>query len=515
MPWLAEVRRLGVVRYVAAASGVAACALVCWVAFGPAHQLADVAMVMLLGVTILSMLLGRGPSLFAAVLSALSFDYFFIPPSFSFEIDDLQHTVTFAVMVFVAFVVSHLTTRVRDQALEARDRERRTANLYAVSRDVGMALSRDALLESAAGHLARSFGVPLLLLTPGRDGNLEARGGDPVAKRIWESEPDVAEAAWRSRSPAGSGTATHGNAKGLYVPLRGSRGCPGVVALVATIRQPAERDLLEAFAGLIGSALERTELADEAREARLHVEAEQLRNALLSSISHDFRTPLAVVIGSASALLEPDGPRDEVARRRLLETAQSEALRLNRQLVNVLQMTRLEAGALPLRSEPQSVEEVVGAALSRLEDRLSGRDVAIEMPADLPLVPFDSVLIEQVLVNLLENAMKYTPAGAPIRVAAVEAPGSIEIEVADRGPGIAPGDAARIFEKYERVHEREGGGFGLGLAICRGIVASHGGRIWVDSRTGGGASFRFTLPFSDGGSPEDVDAAGRDSSAIG
>jgi two-component system sensor histidine kinase KdpD len=269
---------------------------------------------------------------------------------------------------------------------------------------------------------------------------------------------------------------------------------PSAQAHPSRLRDPDERQHLDAFAGLIGSAIERTELAEEARRGRLRIETEQLRNALLSSVSHDLRTPLGVVTGATSALLEPDGPRDEATRRELLETAHEEALRLNRLVRNLLDMTRLEAGALKVRKEPQPLEEVVGAALNRMEDRLRGREVHASVPRDLPLVPFDSALIEQVLINLLENATKYTPAESPIDIDVHTAGAQVEVDVADRGPGVAPENVERVFDKFYRVREGEGGGAGLGLTICRGIVSAHGGSIWVEERPGGGALFRFTLP---------------------
>jgi K+-sensing histidine kinase KdpD len=233
--------------------------------------------------------------------------------------------------------------------------------------------------------------------------------------------------------------------------------------------------------------------AEEARLASLRAETEQLRNALLSSVSHDLRTPLAVVTGATSALLAEHAPKDEESRRVLVETAHREAQRLNHLVFNLLDMARLEAGALKIRKEPQPLEEVIGSALHHLEDRLRGREVETNVPDDLPLVAFDSVLIEQVLINLLENALKYTPAASPIDISASLRNGEVETEVADRGPGVARPDAERVFEKFYRARAGEGG-VGLGLTICRGIVSAHGGRIWVDTREGGGASFRFTLP---------------------
>jgi K+-sensing histidine kinase KdpD len=338
---------------------VAASTLVAWLLLGQS-ELADVVMVQLLGVVIVSMRFGYAPSLLAALASALAFEFFFLPPYFSFRIANLHYVVTFAVMLAVAFVISHLTQRIRDHA--------------------------DA----------------------------------------------------------------------------------------------------------------RAELAEDARRASLRAETEQLRNALLSSVSHDLRTPLAVVTGATSALLEERAPKDEVSRRMLLETAHREALRLNRLVSNLLDMTRLDAGALKVKRELQPLEEIIGAALHRMEDRLRGREIGTNIPDDLPLVAFDPVLVEQVLINLLENATKYTPAGSPIDVSAVARDGEVQTEVADRGPGIAAGEVERVFEKFYRAHEREGGGVGLGLTICRGIISAHGGRIWVAERAGGGASFRFTLPLEAG-----------------
>lgn len=481
--------------YAAALVVVAVSTLLAWVLFGQS-ELADVVMVQLLGVVIVSVRFRYGPSLLAAVLSALAFEFFFLPPFFSFAISNLRHAVTFAVMLVVAFVISRLAKRVRDQTETARESERRTASLYAVSREVGLAHSRDELLESAARHVRKVFDASVALLLPRLDGTLNRVLADRETDTDWET--DAVDWAWLHQRSTGSGTDTFASARGHFVPLKGSRGRVGVLAVFPSdshrLRNGNERQLLETFAGLIASAIERTTLAEEARRASLRVETEQLRNALLSSVSHDFRTPLAVITGATSALLEERAPRDEASRRELLETARREALRLNRLVGNLLDMARLEAGALKVRKEFQPLEEVVGAALNRLEDRLRGREVETNLPADLPLVPFDSVLIELVLTNLLENATKYTPQGSPIDVSAVSRDGEVETEVADRGPGVAIEDAERVFEKFYRVREGEGGGVGLGLTICRGIINAHGGRIWVAPRDGGGALFRFTLP---------------------
>jgi two-component system sensor histidine kinase KdpD len=441
---------------------------------------------------------GFVPSLLATILSVVAFDFFFIPPYFSVAVSDLRHAVTFAVMFLVAVVISQLTKRIRDQADSARHTERRTASLYAVSRELGAAHGLESLLEIADRHLREVFHATVAIFMPGAGGSLErvvAARGTPDGG---DEDAGVAEWAWRHQRPAGATTETLPSARALAVPLEGSRGRVGVLALRpsagARLGDPDERQLLDTFAGLIGFAIERTQLVEEARRARLSVETERLRNALLSSVSHDLRTPLAVVTGATSALLDEHGPTAPAVRRELLQTANEEALRLNRLVGNLLDMTRLEAGALEVRKEPQSIEEVVGVALGRMDHRLGGREVRTRIPLDLPLVPFDPVLVEQVLINVLENATKYTPPGSPLEISAGVRDGEVELEIADRGPGVDPKDTDRIFEKFYRAREREGGGVGLGLTICRGIVAAHGGRIWVENRPEGGAAFRFTLP---------------------
>jgi len=493
--------RLELAGGAAAVVAVSVTTVVAWYGFG--HELLpDVVMVYLLGVVVVSMRFGYVPSLLAAVLSVVAFDFFFIPPYFSFAVSDLRHTLTFAVMFLVAVIISHLTKRVRDQADAARAAELRTASLYAMSRELGVAHSRDLLLRTAERHLREVFSVRVAVLLPGADAALEPAFAEQGTLDAENKDLGVAEWTWLNQRQAGAGTDTLPLARALFVPLKGARGRVGVLALYPSaatrLGDADERQLLDTFAGLVGSALERALLAEEARRARLRAETEQLRNSLLSSVSHDLRTPLAVVTGATSSLLDEHGPRDPAVRRELLQTAHEEALRLNRLVRNLLDMTRLEAGALKVQKELQPIEEVVGAALDRMEDRLRGREVQTNVPRDLPLVPFDSALIEQVLINLIENATKYTPVGSPIEVTARVRGNWIEVEVADRGPGVDPKNAERVFDKFFRAREGEGGGAGLGLTICRGIVTAHGGRIWVEGREGGGSSFRFTLPLQDG-----------------
>jgi len=501
--------------YVAGLVVVVVAALLAGFAFGRS-QLTDVVMVFLLGIVFVSLRLGYGPALFAAVVSVVSFDFFFVPPYYSFAVADFRHIVTFVVMFVVAGVISHLTKRIRDQADSARDRERRTASLYAISRELAVAPTLDALLNVAASHVRDVFSGAVAVLLPGERDALKVTFADAGVMGGDEKELGVAEWVWAHQRPAGIGTDTLPSARALFVPLKGSRGRVGILALVpnadaGALRDPENRQLLDTFAGIVGSAIERAQFAEEARKARLRAETEQLRNSLLSSVSHDLRTPLAVVTGAAATLLDKSAPQDPGERRELLETIHDEGQRLNRLVRNLLEMTRLDAGALRVNKELQPIEEVIGAALNRTEDRLRGREVRTRVPSDLPLVPLDAVLIEQVLINLLENATKYTPAATPIDVAAVGRDGFIEVEVADRGPGVPPEEAERIFEKFYRAREGTGG-VGLGLTICRGIVSAHGGRIWVQSRPEGGASFRFVLPL-DGASVPDANASDKEHAA--
>jgi two-component system sensor histidine kinase KdpD len=300
---------------------------------------------------------------------------------------------------------------------------------------------------------------------------------------------------------AGLGTTTLPSAGALYLPLLSSRGVVGVLGIVPAQSQrllaPEQLHLLETFASQAALALERAQLAEEAQQAQVQIEAERLRSALLSSVSHDLRTPLTAITGAASSLLEGDTTLDAATRHDLLQAVYEEAERLQRLVSNLLEVTRLESGAVQVHKEWQLLEEVIGVALARLEAPLRDRPVTTHLPADLPLVPFDSLLLEQVLVNLLDNAMKYTPAGSPIEIAAWPSAEGVTVEVADRGAGIPPGDEQRIFEKFYRVQRPgERSGAGLGLTICRGIITAHGGRLWAENRPGGGAALRFTLPIT-------------------
>jgi two-component system sensor histidine kinase KdpD len=470
-------------------------------------QLADVVMLYLLGIVLVSLRWGLWPSLITAILSVITLDYFFIPPFHTFAVSDVNHVTTFAVMFFVAVVISGLTKRVRDQAEAAREREIRTASLYALSGALARAKTTSDVVAAGAQYVHDVFGMRATILVPGSSGHLTA----PAKTGPWAFVPDdkergVAEWTWQNGRAAGAGTDTLPSSKGSYLALEASAarvGVLGVEVVPGHSETHDQRQHLAAFARQIAGALERTRFAEKAHQAQLRVEAEQLRNSLLSSVSHDLRTPLAVITGAASALLE--GKLDEPTQKDLTETVLTEAELLNRLVRNLLDMTRLEAGAVEVKKEWQSLEEAVGAALERVDRILGDRVITTHLAADLPLVPYDSILLQQVLVNLLENAVKYTPPGTEISISAQKLPtDEVEIEVADRGPGMPAGEETKIFTKFYRAERGRGGGVGLGLTICKGIVTAHGGRIWAANRAGGGASFSFTLPIE--GTPPELEA---------
>ena len=498
------------VSYTWGLGSVALCTVLAWQLF-PHLAEANLIMLYLLGVAVVAMRFGRGPAIWASVLSVAAFDFFFVLPYLSFAVSDMQYLVTFTVMLFVALVISTLTVRLRQQAEAARQRERRTAALYAMSRELASRRGVDDLLQAAARHISAVFESRLALLLPHASGHLSpwqrsvdgqsSDAGERTTFVLGPKEAGVAQWVYDHQHMAGLGTTTLPSAEALYLPLVAARGTVGVLgvrpAQPRRLLTPEQVALLETFASQTALALERALLAEEAQQAQLQVETERLRNSLLSSVSHDLRTPLTAITGATSTLLEEDMRLDTPTRHELLQTVHEEAARLNRLVSNLLAMTRLESGAVQVHKEWQPLEEVVGAALTRLEALLHDRPLTTHLPADLPLVPLDSVLIEQVLINVLDNAMKYTPPGSPLALAAWTTDSAVTVEVADQGPGLAPGDEQRIFEKFYRAQRSgESSGAGLGLTICRGIIEAHGGHLWAENRPGGGAVLRFTLPLT-------------------
>jgi two-component system sensor histidine kinase KdpD len=480
-------------------------------------------MVYLLGVVAVSLWLGRGPSILASVLAVAAFDFCFVSPHWTFVVADTQYLLTFLVMLLTGLVISTLTARMQFQGESARRRERRTAALYAISRELAATQNHEQIARIALKHVAEAADVRAVVLLPGEDRKLLPTGAQPGGFVPNQHDEAVARWVFEHGQTAGHGTTTLPGAEGVYLPLTTSRGTVGVLGVAPSVAGQAidaeQLRLLEAFAGLVALALQRAELEAEADMIRLDIETERLRSSLLSAVSHDLRTPLSVITGASSTLLDSARRLDEEVRDELAGSILEESERLNRLVANLLDMTRLQAGALQVKKQWQPVEEVVGAALARLSRQLHDHPVTAHIALDLPFAPLDDLLIQQVLVNLLENATRYTPPGTPVEVSARKDGNSILIEVADRGPGLPPGDPSRLFEKFYRgkgdrsnLCEAPSGPFrqiepvpfslgaGLGLAICRGIVQLHGGRIQAENRPGGGAVFRFWLPL-EGGPP--------------
>ena len=467
----------------------------------------NLVMVYLLGVVAVSLRLGRGPSILAACLSVAAFDFCFVPPRWTFAVRDTEYFLTFLVMLLTGIVISTLTARVQFQAQSARWRERRTAALYAISRELAATPSREQIARIAEQHVMAASDVRAVVLLPNTEGKLAPSGNDTTKGGLSVHEEAVAKWVLEHGQTAGRGTATLPGAEGVYLPLSTSRGTVGVLGVIpagSTQSMDIEQlHLLEAFAGLIALALERADLESEADQIRLDIETERLRSSLLSAVSHDLRTPLSVITGASSTLLENEQSLDLNVRRELAASILDESERLNRLVANLLDMTRLQAGALEIRKQWQPVEEVIGAALARVVRQLKDHSVTTDIASDLPFAPFDDLLIQQVLVNLLENAARYTPVNTPIDISAYQEGHSIVIEIADRGPGLPPVNPSRLFEKFYRAGQsKPRTGAGLGLAICRGIVQLHGGRIQAENRHGGGAVFRFSLPLE--GEPPNV-----------
>jgi two-component system, OmpR family, sensor histidine kinase KdpD len=449
--------------------------------------LADVTMLYLIAIMVASFA-GRGPAILASSLAVAAFDFCFVPPRFTFAVADASYLLTFAVMFGAGLVVSELTARMRGEQNEALRRERLTAALLAFTRDIATAHGTEDISAAAVRHLEDVLGVAAAALVPDEDDALSATAGlVPLAPQ----ELTVARWAFEHAEPAGHGTATHPDARILALPLIVDGETVGVVVVQTRGGQRLERDhrrVLDAFLRQAALAIGRARLAEEAREAALRVRAEELRNALLSAVSHDMRTPLASITGAATTLRDTDAGRETARRARLLDTIVDEARRLERVLANVLSITRVESGLSPKR-EWVPVEELIGSALTRLEDVLGERAVTVDIEPDLA-VPVDSVLFEQALINLLENALKHGE--PPFDIAARAVDGDVIIEIGDSGAGLPRGQEQRVFEKFFRASRAPG--VGLGLAVVRGIVEAHDGTVVASNRADGGAQFRICLP---------------------
>lgn len=499
-------RRLGTNEYVSSV-GIIAITTAIGLALRPHLQITDIAMLFLLAVVVVGYRHHRRAALVACVLSIVAFDFGFVPPYYTLDVHEAAYFLTFGVMLVVALVMAQLTTRIRSQADDAMEREQRTAARFALSRELATVNSIPAQIAVAERHIGQAGHGEVSALLKETSG--ESPGHRWPDDGVFDSVAVRVAASWayENGESAGWGTTQCAEAEALVIPLKSASRTMGVVTLKPEsperILSAAERRTVEALARQAATALERTLLAQGQEHARMEVESERLRTALLSSLSHDLRTPLGSIEGAASSLLQESGVMSPGLQREMAETILEESRRMTRLVTNLLDMVRVEIGDLAVHKEWQPLEEALGVALLRLEERLAAHTVETRLPQDLPLVPIDELLVEQVFINLLENAVKYTPPGTLITVSAWQDGDAVIVEVADTGAGIPQGDEETIFRKFHRISGADQvgppGGSGLGLTICRGIVAAHGGRIWLERRVNQGASFRFTLPL--GGTP--------------
>jgi two-component system sensor histidine kinase KdpD len=460
----------------------------------------NLVIIYLLGVVTASYFLGRGPSLLVSVLSVLTYDFFFVPPYLNFAVSDTQYILTFVGLMVVSLVISQLTADVRDRAVSAQKREADTAALYGLSRDLAAKEKLDAILRVFLEHVAQAFGreVAIFLPDPERKGLLEPYTNSTLFLPD-ENEKAVAVWAYLHGQPAGRGTNTLTAAEARYLPLKTAQGTVGILGVKPRDQgkplEPEQRRLLEAFASQAAVAIERAQLAEMARQAQLSQETEKLQTALLNSISHDLRTPLVSITGAISTLRDESTRLDDETRQSLLDTAGEEADRLNRLVGNLLNMSRIEAGAMRIALEPVDVQDLIGSALEQIGVRGKDRMIRIKIAPDLPLVMMDFVLMSQALVNLIDNALKYSPPDTQIEIRADQSGSSLEISVTDRGVGIPDEDLKRVFEKFYRIQRPDQvSGTGLGLSICKGITEAHSGFITAENRPGGGTTIILSIP---------------------
>lgn len=465
----------------------------------PHFDLPNIVMIYLLGVTIAGLRLGRWPSALTALISVMAYDFFFVPPRYTFAVSDAQYLVTFAAMFGIALVIATLTASVRQQTRVAGARERRTALLYAMSRELAGTRGLEEMARVAVRHVAEVFECQAVVLLPDASGKLHYPS--PPSLEASFRHADLAVAQWVADHArrAGLGSDTLPAARGLYVPLGSEAPTVGVLAVQPSnprrVLLPEQSHLLETFAGQIALALERARLAEAAEASSLAAERETLRNTLLASISHDLRTPLAVIAGAASALAQHNEDLDGPTRLALAGSIETKAREMSDLVSNVLDLMRLQSGQIALHRDWQTLDDLVGAALQQLEHKLGKREVTLDLPPDLPPIHVDAQLAVQVFANLLDNIAKYTPPGTHVTISAALDGDLVRVRVDDDGPGLPAGDPARLFEKFQRGSgEGTVVGVGLGLAICSAIVRAHGGEIEARHRPGGGARFELTWP---------------------
>lgn len=476
-------------------------AIMCTAVVYPFREFTDtinLTSVYLVGIVLLALRYGRLPAMLGTVLSALAFNFFLLPPYYTFKLGDDNHIIALCVMIITSVLIGTLTSKLRLQIIYARRRERHTSALYALSKELSATRGRQNLTETAARHIGEILDADISIWLPDDKNHLtcilnelaDAEGVDHLR------EESAARWAYTHKKPAGLGTETLPTALGYYTPmLSGSRviGVMGVIPEAQAMLTNEQLNLLDNIANIAATAVERANAAELVERTMVESESEKLRNILLSSVSHDLRTPLASISGAASTLLLESHRITDEYKNELLRLIHEEAARLARMVTNLLDVTSLQTGSVRLNKELYFIEELIGSALMRVESRLGNRKVNINIQTGLPLVRMDGLLIEQVLINLFENIADHTPENTEVMVRAEVHKPDLHVILEDNGPGVPEGDEERIFDRFYHSSgdNKEGA---LGLAICRGVIKAHNGKIWAQNRPEGGARFTFTLP---------------------
>lgn len=462
----------------------------------------NIGMMFLIPILVSSMHGGILPGIIAALISIIFFDFLFIPPIANFSVSDLRYIITFIIFLLVAFFTGNLSQRIKIEVKKWRERGDNLEALYSLSRDIAALADFEEILNRIIGRMYEILQKPIALILPDERGTLQIRAKSiEWGKNLWdENEKGVATWVFRKGEKAGKGTNTLNDAKGFYLPLKVGERTEGIMAIYSTEGIEKEKlQLAEAFAGLIALAISRAKLHKEAQEAEFLAESEKLRSAIFNSISHDLRTPLSSIIGAVTTLLDNEKAFDLVHQRDLLQTVKQEAIRMNRFISNLLNVARLESGELKLKDEWIDIQDVIGVAIRRLGETLKSRILILNIPSDLPLLKGDFILLEQVFVNLLDNAVKYSKQDSEIFLNVKLLRKWIEVSVSNKGPKISEEDLERIFDKFYRVPSSSDiTGTGLGLTICKEIIEAHKGRIWAYNHAEG-LTIAFTLPLPEVG----------------
>lgn len=467
--------------------------------YGDYLGITNIGMLYLLPVILASVRAGVYPSVFIALVSVVCWDVFFVPPVLQLMVSDPRHLITFLVFLLVAYSTGNMTELLRCRAREAIQRESQTRVLYELARGLSAAAELSGLVQQVVNQTAMTMEAEAVLFMPDGSGTLDIAAANRSLLDLVSSPNDLLAAQWtyENRLPSGLSTSMFTGARGYHVPVQTEEKILGVLSVkpLNNVLEEEHRNLISALAGLSALAMVRLELAEEAQAVKTLEASERLQAALFNSISHDLKTPLTSIMGSVSSLIDDEVIYDAEQKATLLRGIRQSAERMNRFVSNLLDMARLESGYMKLNTEWSDLQDIIGVTLRENNDILREHIIKVEIPDQVPLIKLDYALIEQVLTNLLHNAVKYSPPQSEIRISVTVQPDSMSVAISDQGEGIRPGDQEAIFDKFYRLQSPHNvSGTGLGLSICRGIIEAHGGRIWALNRPEGGSQFYFTLP---------------------